>query len=204
MNAPAKNVFGLLVGNRSFFPDQLVSDWEEVLQLTAQAGPVVYVHGNYLRPEAPLPGGSTVVYCPRTHAAFGHKPHPFCEFLAAGVRVALGTDSLASNPDLSVLNEARYLHEEFPDLSGEAILRMATLSGAEALGWQDETGSLAVGKSADFTVLKLPNTDAGNPHDLIFSAAAAVDQVYIRGEKVYQADATAAAARLRTPSRRQP
>jgi len=182
----------------------LVDKPETVIDLHAKASAALFVHANYLHPSTTIPQGATVVYCPRTHAAFGHKPHPFCEFLAAGVRVALGTDSLASNPDLSVLNEARYLHEEFPDLSGEAILRMATLSGAEALGWQDETGSLAVGKSADFTVLKLPNTDAGNPHDLIFSAAAAVDQVYIRGEKVYQADATAAAARLRTPSRRQP
>ena len=45
---------------------------------------------------------------------------------------------------------------------------MATLSGAEALGWADETGSLDAGKSADFAVVALPNRDAADPHELAF------------------------------------
>ena len=59
---------------------------------------------------ATIPPHSSIVYCPRTHAAFGHPPHPFRDFLARGVRVALGTDSLASNPDLDLLAEARFVH----------------------------------------------------------------------------------------------
>ena len=62
------------------------------------------------RPRRGHPRNGTIVYCPRTHAAFGHPPHPFREFLARGVRVALGTDSLASNPDLDLLAEARFVH----------------------------------------------------------------------------------------------
>ena len=46
-----------------------------------------------------------VVHCPRTHAYFGHRPYPLAKMLAAGVNVALGTDSCASNPDLSLLGE---------------------------------------------------------------------------------------------------
>ena len=65
----------------------------------AEAPRALFVHGNYLRPDIGIPAHGTLVYCPRTHAAFGHPPHPFRDFLAQGVRVALGTDGLASNPD---------------------------------------------------------------------------------------------------------
>ena len=112
----------------------------------------------------------SIVYCPRTHAAFGHPPHPFREFLARGVRVCLGTDSLASNPDLDILAEARFVHRRYPDFPGDALLRMVTLSGAEALGWADEAGSLEPGKSADFVAVPLPDRDAADPHELLFAA----------------------------------
>ena len=82
------------------------------------------------RPSA-FPPNHSIVYCPRTHAAFGHPPHPFREFLARGVRVCLGTDSLASNPDLDVLAEARFVRSRYPDFPGDQLLRMVTLSGAE-------------------------------------------------------------------------
>src|SRR5260370_21888261 len=59
------------------------------------ARPVLFIHGNYLPPDTPIPPNGTVVYCPRTHAAFRHPPHPFREFLKRGARVALVTDSLA-------------------------------------------------------------------------------------------------------------
>jgi len=115
-------------------------------------------------------GGHTIAYCPRTHAAFGHPPHPFREFLARGVRVCLGTDSLASNPDLDILAEARFVHAKYPDFPGEQLLKMVTLSGAEALGWADECGSLEAGKSADMVAVPLPNAE-GDPHELLFGPA---------------------------------
>src|SRR5207302_9105816 len=156
---------------------------EQVVSLTnCGRAPVVYVHCNYLSPRAPIPPHGTVVYCPRTHAAFGHPPHPFREFLARGVRVALGTDSLASNPDLDVLAEARFVHARHLDVDGDVLLRMATLSGAEALGWADETGSLTPGKSADLIVLPLPNVDARDPHNLVLESALPVRAVLFRGQ----------------------
>jgi cytosine/adenosine deaminase-related metal-dependent hydrolase len=163
-------------------PDQLARDWDEVLRLTAGAASVAYIHANYLRPDAPFPAGATVVYCPRTHAAFGHPPHPFPEFLARGVRVALGTDSLASNPDLDVLAEARDVHARYPQVPGSTVLRMATLAGAEALGWAAETGSLTAGKSADLVVLPLPDEDRADPHDLVLESGLPVQAVLWRGE----------------------
>lgn len=146
--------------------------------------PRVYVHCNYLPPDAPLRPRDTVVYCPRTHAAFGHPPHPFRDFLARGVRVALGTDGLSSNPDLDLLADARFVHARHPDFAGDALLKMATLAGAEALGWADETGSLEAGKSADLVAVPLPDREAADPHELLFAAAAPVGgrRTMFRGE----------------------
>jgi cytosine/adenosine deaminase-related metal-dependent hydrolase len=157
-------------------------DW--VLSHTSHAGtrrPVLYVHCNYLPWDTLFRRHTSVCYCPRTHAAFGHPPHPFREFLARGVRVCLGTDSLASNPDLDVLAEARFVRSRHPDFPGDQLLRMVTLSGAEALGWADEAGSLEAGKSADFVVVPLPNADAADPHELLFAEHAGERRTMFRG-----------------------
>jgi aminodeoxyfutalosine deaminase len=168
-------------------PEEFVTGWEDLLRLTAKAHPISYVHANYLPPDAPLPGGSTIIYCPRTHAAFKHPPHPFRDFLARGIRVALGTDSLASNPDLDLLAEARFLRRHHPDVPGATLLRMATLAGAEALGWANETGSLEPGKSADLIVLPLPKREDSDPHCLLFDSILPVEAVLWRGRWVHDA-----------------
>jgi cytosine/adenosine deaminase-related metal-dependent hydrolase len=161
-------------------PEGLAASPVDVMAACDMHGPKLFVHGNYLSPAATLPTHSTIVYCPRTHAAFGHPAHPFRAFLDRGVRVALGTDSLASNPDLDLLAEARFLHDLHPDLPGDVLLRMATLSGAEALGWDNETGSLVPGKSADLVVVPV-NGGAADPHALLFDSGAAVQRVLCRG-----------------------
>jgi cytosine/adenosine deaminase-related metal-dependent hydrolase len=142
--------------------------------------PQLLIHGNFLPPTFAVRRQDSIVYCPRTHTAFGHPPHPFRAFLRRGVRVALGTDSLASNPDLGMLAEMRFVHRHHPDVPGEALLRMATLSGAEALGWADETGSLTAGKSADLVVVPLSDEE-GDPHELVLASAALVGKVMARG-----------------------
>jgi cytosine/adenosine deaminase-related metal-dependent hydrolase len=165
-------------------PDGLADDFNHVLRLLRGDQPTLIVHGNYLTPDTNLPANSTLVYCPRTHAAFGHTPHPFRHFLARGVRVALGTDGLASNPDLDLLAEARFLHERCPDVSGDVVLRMATLSGAEALGWADETGSLTPGKSADLVVVPLDASGIPDPHEQLLQSRAPLAAVFFRGQRL--------------------
>jgi aminodeoxyfutalosine deaminase len=166
-------------------PEGLAEDTDHVLRLLNGTSPTLIIHGNFLNPAAAVPNNASLVYCPRTHAAFGHPPHPFREFLARGVRVAIGTDSLASNPDLDVLAENRFLHRRHPDVPGATLLRMATLSGAEALGWADETGSLTPGKSADLVVVPLPPGDDADPHRLVLGADLPVKRVLFRGRWVF-------------------
>jgi aminodeoxyfutalosine deaminase len=164
-------------------PAGLVQDALEVVALNQDVAHLLLIHGNYLDP-ATLPPGATVVYCPRTHAYFGHAPHPYRQLLERGIRVALGTDSRASSPDLDLLAEMRFLHQLDPHFDGAALLRMATLSGAEALGYAGETGSLTPGKSADLATLPLEDRDEADPHRLILESTATVSNVYFRGRRV--------------------
>src|SRR5207253_5134070 len=68
--------------------------------------PTLLAHVNYCD-DAELAllarGRASVVYCPRTHAFFGHPPHRWREMLSRGINVAIGTDSCASSPDLNLL-----------------------------------------------------------------------------------------------------
>lgn len=147
----------------------LAPSFEWVKWKCSRAPLALFAHGNFL-PSSPMSLNSSVVYCPRTHAAFGHPAYPLAEFLAQGVRIALGTDSLASNPDLDILAEARFVREHHPQVSGERILRMATLSGAEALGFAAITGSLEAGKSADLVVVPLSEGE-GEAHQILLNDA---------------------------------
>jgi cytosine/adenosine deaminase-related metal-dependent hydrolase len=144
-----------------------------------------FIHANYADPaQLARSRPRAVVYCPRTHAAFGHAPYPLREYLAAGVTVALGTDSPASNPDLNVLGEAQHVFEQFPDVGGASVLRMLTANGARALSddFARRTGTLSPGKDATFNVLLLPNRDEADPHRLLFDGASQITRVMIRGQ----------------------
>lgn len=147
-------------------------------------------HGTYLDPSdfwqllpTAAPDGQrvAVVYCPRTRARFGHGPHPFRALLERGAVVCLGTDSLASSPSLSVLDELRALHQEDPSLSGPLLLTMATLFGAWALRAETVTGSLKAGKSADLAVIALPDRDAAEPYPLILDSGLPVVATLFEG-----------------------
>lgn len=149
-------------------PDSLIPSIGTFFQQSHAHGPLLFVHGNYLSADAPIPQGATIVYCPRTHAAFGHDTHPFRELLARGHRVVLGTDSTASNPDVDPLAEARFLHQHFPDFPDEELLRIITRYPAEATGWGHLTGSVEPGKSADLVAIPLPSEESANPYSLLW------------------------------------
>jgi cytosine/adenosine deaminase-related metal-dependent hydrolase len=150
-----------------FLPDDLKPAGLRPIPMLAEAGffdgPVVVAHGNYLTEEEIgilARSGSTVVYCPRSHAFFRHADHPWRRLRAAGANVALGTDSLASCPTLSMLDEMRFLFEREPDADPRAILAMATAGGARALGLADRVGDVREGRSAEMCLVgPLPETD---------------------------------------------
>tara|TARA_R110002095_G_scaffold138534_1_gene120281 strand:- start:250669 stop:251895 length:1227 start_codon:yes stop_codon:yes gene_type:complete len=144
------------------------------------------VHGNYFGKEeieflrqAPQ---ISVVYCPRTHHYFGHPPHPWLTLISQGINVALGTDSRASNPDLSLWNELLFLREAFPGISTGLILECGTLAGARALELSDEIGSVTVGKRADLALIQLPDSAAGlSGSDLLLNSGSHVSRLMLNG-----------------------
>jgi aminodeoxyfutalosine deaminase len=91
--------------------------------------------------------GVYVAVCPRSNRALGVGMAPVPELLRAGVRLCLGTDSLASVPTLDLAADMAALQREFPALDPIVIVRMATQGGAEALGLRD-LGTLTPGKHA--------------------------------------------------------
>jgi len=107
--------------------------------------------------------GTHVAYCPRTHAAFGHPPHRYRDMLAAGINVCCGTDSLASNPSLSMLDELRFIHARGDGLPPAGLLRLGTLAGAAALGMRSRAGSITAGKWANLTAVPLAGQGPRDP-----------------------------------------
>jgi cytosine/adenosine deaminase-related metal-dependent hydrolase len=158
----------------------------DYLHTLAAAHQTLVIHGNYLDREeiaflARHCGRMSVVYCPRTHAYFRHDAYPLLEMLAAGVTVALGTDSRASSPDLSLLAEMRCVAKRYPTLARNIVLRLGTINGARALGRDRQIGSLEPGKYANLAVVALPDRDAVDPHDLLLDSDQPVVATWFRG-----------------------
>lgn len=106
--------------------------------------------------------GAQVVHCPESNLKLASGFCPVARLLAAGVNVALGTDSAASNDDLDMLGEMRTAALLAKGVAGSPsvvpapqALRMATLNGARALGLEHQIGSLVPGKSADVVAINL-------------------------------------------------
>lgn len=101
--------------------------------------------------------GATLVTCPRSNTWVGVGAPPIGRFYASGVRVAFGTDSLASVEDLNLFSELAAAHAAAPDVPASRLLASATLDGARALGLDRNYGSLTVGKCADIVAVTLPS-----------------------------------------------
>lgn len=122
--------------------------------------------------------GTAVAHCPISNAKLGHGTAPLQALLRAGVRVGLGSDSMASNNRMHLLEEARvavlaqHAHLGSPCvLSGADALALATIGGARALGLDAVVGSLEPGKDADLAAFPLDIAQGAAEHD---PAAAAV------------------------------
>ena len=110
--------------------------------------------------------GVHVIHCPESNLKLASGFCPVARLRDAGINVALGTDGAASNNDLDMLGEmhtaallGKGVAGDASALPAHAVLRMATLDGARALGLDEETGSLVPGKSADLTAVRLDDIE---------------------------------------------
>jgi cytosine/adenosine deaminase-related metal-dependent hydrolase len=101
--------------------------------------------------------GTTLVTCPRSNVWVGSGNPPIERFYASGVRVAVGTDSLASATDLNIFSEIALMHHIAPNVPPARLLASATLEGARALGF-DHLGFIGAGAHARLITVDLPAT----------------------------------------------
>jgi cytosine/adenosine deaminase-related metal-dependent hydrolase len=145
------------------------------------------IHGNYFTADeieflAGRCDRMSVVFCPRTHGGFGHEPYPLEAMLQAGVRMAVGTDSRASNPDLSVLAELQSIARLYPRLAPAEIVQLGTLNAAIALGLAHQVGSLTTGKLAN--IVAMPIREAAlNPYDQLLDSRLGPSAVWLAGQR---------------------
>jgi 5-methylthioadenosine/S-adenosylhomocysteine deaminase len=115
-----------------------------------------------------------VAHCPASNAKFGHGIAPLLPLLSAGARVGIGSDSVASNNRMDILDEARLAvlihraatrrHDAF---GAHQALELATIGGARALGLDSRVGSLEAGKDADLAAFRTDiarTTPLGDPY----------------------------------------
>lgn len=141
---------------------------------------------------------TNIAHNPASNAKLASGIAPIPEMLAAGVNVTLGTDGGPSDNTYDMVRDMRlasYLHKARtlnPLVTpAESVLEMATINGARALGWENEIGSLEVGKQADFVVFDFDQphlTPSINPVSTLVCAATGsdVDTVVIAGQTVVE------------------
>jgi len=125
---------------------------------------MVAVHCNFIDDD--IDAVQAAVFCPKSTHWFG-RTHilPVRKMLDAGIRVALGTDSLASNDSLNFLEEIRMADKLLPDVSRKEILTMATRFGGEILHLP--CGKIESGKKADIIGFRI-NSQGEDWHDMPF------------------------------------
>jgi aminodeoxyfutalosine deaminase len=100
--------------------------------------------------------GTTLVTCPRSNGHTGAGAPPLEDFYESGVRIAIGTDSLASAPDLNLFAELATIRALAPSVPAATLLDSATRQGSRALGFDADFGTIEAGKLARLLAVSVP------------------------------------------------
>jgi len=142
--------------------------------------------------------GAHIVHCPESNLKLASGFSPIAKCIAAGINVALGTDGAASNNDLDMFGEMRTAALLGKAVAGDAsaipamtALRMATINGAKALGLDNETGSLSIGKAADVIAVDLSHLETQPLYcpvsQIVYAASRQqVTDVWVAGKRLLQ------------------
>jgi len=146
------------------------------------------IHGNHPargEPARLAESGVCLVHCPGTHAFFDRPPFPWKRYARAGVRLALGTDSLASNGELDMRREMSLAIEAWPGLTPERAWRMGTQDAACAVGLGGAVGALLRGRCADFVLYEGLGARARKPLlEALVRGAGRVGAVRVGGRSI--------------------
>jgi cytosine/adenosine deaminase-related metal-dependent hydrolase len=161
-------------------PTQLMSEYGVL-------GPnCLAAHANCLTPlEVALlkQTGTHVVHCPKTHRFFNRGMPPLNTWKAEGINVCLGTDSMASNDNLSMLEEMQTFGQMFPRMTAQELLEFATVNAAKALHQKGKLGSITAGAWADLIAVPLDGA-GGDPYEAVVYADKTVSFSMVGGEVI--------------------
>ena len=174
-------------------PERPLSRLQKLGVLTPKT---LLAHMVHLTPEeisVVAESGAHVVHCPGSNLKLSSGLCGVAALLEAGVNVCLGTDGASSNDDLDMRSEIKLaafvgkLKSQSPvALPAHTLLRMATINGARALGWEKEIGSLEVGKQADIIAMQLQNSPIHNVQaNLVYASGSnKVTNVWVAGREL--------------------
>lgn len=146
-----RQLFAMIGVNLDFFVPPRVSSIRAVLHFLPARSPLLLVHNVVTSAEdirliKQHNRETFFCLCPNANQYINGTLPPVDLFIKSNCRIVLGTDSLASNYQLSILEEIRTLLFAFPWLDMAQMLKWATSEGAEALGISDRFGTFSPGK----------------------------------------------------------
>ena len=145
---------------------RLPSDYiQQLCSALSQARSTLLIHGNYLN-DSELDcianhANFSIVYCPRTHAHFGHRDYPLQALEQRGIRWLLGTDSRSTNPDLNLWKEVGTAIDLHSWLRPSQAFSAVTDRAALAMQLEQEFGSLRPGRRAAINCVRLASKAPG-------------------------------------------
>ncbi len=138
--------------------DRIPDHVSGLLNYITDSGRLILVHNTYAGDKniraAEQRGNCYLCLCPRSNIYIEKALPPLDRIVASQLPVTIGTDSLASNSSLDMLEEIKALSHSFPGISLSEMTAWATINGARALGIEDEYGSIEVGKSPGLTLIE--------------------------------------------------
>lgn len=158
------SIFGI---SRSPFPVTGKSSLRSYLPHFNRGQTIFLVHNTYTPPEDlqfareyAFAQRIGLVYCLCVNANLyiENKLPPIQQFIDEECHLVLGTDSYSSNWQLNIFKEVQTIHENFPGIPLETILRWATINGAKALNWENDLGSFEKGKRPGVVLIEKMNS----------------------------------------------
>jgi cytosine/adenosine deaminase-related metal-dependent hydrolase len=137
---------------------------EVVLEEITKSGNLILVHNTFVDKNTirMIKERENIFWClcPNSNIHIENKIPPLNLLIKEGCEIVIGTDSLASNVNLSILEELKTLQFNFPEIPIEDLVSWATMNGAKALGEEEQFGKIEAGKKPG--ILLLQNVDLQN------------------------------------------
>lgn len=140
------------------FPSTNLSSFASISDYLPKQNPILFVHNVFTSSQDILLAQQLFnnrywVFCPKSNLFISNLLPDINLFRNETERICLGTDSLASNDTLSILEEMKALQSGFPELSLETLLQWSTLNGAKALGMDHLVGSFEKGNKSGVNLI---------------------------------------------------